>query len=377
MADKPRMLDARFELLSPIGSGAMGTVYRSWDHEGGGPVAIKLLHAVETSDRFDREARVLSQIDHPHIVRYVAHGMTTTGEAWLAMEWLDGVDLSSYLKTRGHPLTPRETVLVGRAVAAGLSWAHERGFIHRDMKPGNVLIPDGELAFAKVVDFGLARDVAHDEVITKTGALIGTLDYMPPEQLTDAKRVNARADVFSLGAVMYRCLTGRAPVVGKTLPELVLNIVKKPIPPITDFRPDVPPPLVNLIAWMLQKNAEERPVNATPVLPALEALERGFQLENEFEAATVLTARPDSAHDAPAPAWQALEGTGTLRMDQAELLPPAPLLVPTSQSTKAPTVPSASGSPIVAPRRDGLNEWLPVVLLAIVTLALVAAALYR
>jgi serine/threonine protein kinase len=369
-------LDARFELLAAIGSGAMGTVYRAWDHDRGVPVAVKLLHAVETAQRFEREASVLSQIHHPNIVEYVAHGMTASGEAWLAMEWLDGDDVSTRIKTRA--MTPGEAQTLLRAVASGLAWAHERGFVHRDMKPSNVLIPHGELARAKVVDFGLARDVARDEELTKTGALIGTLDYMPPEQLTDAKRVDPRADVFSLGAVLYRCLTGRAPVIGRSLPELVLNIVRQPIPPITDFRSDVPPPFVNLLAWMLQKDANLRPVDATEVLSALDALERDDTVAQDFEAMTELTARPDFAADEARESWRALDATGTVRMD-SRMSVPVPLAVPSQPSTvPLPEVSSAApGVQIVARRPNLLREWWPLMILAGVALGLLAEVMLR
>jgi eukaryotic-like serine/threonine-protein kinase len=355
----------------------MGTVYRGWDHGQGVPVAIKLLHAIETADRFEREARVLSQIDHPNIVRYVAHGMTPTGEAWLAMEWLDGVDLSAHLKA--HAMTTNQTQKLGRAVAAGLSWAHERGFVHRDMKPSNVLITHGEFALAKVVDFGLARDVAHDEVLTKTGALIGTLDYMPPEQLTDAKRVDARADVFSLGAVMFRCLTGRAPVTGKSLPELVMNIVRQPVPPISQFRSDVPLPLMNLIMWMLQKDPDLRPPDATTVLHAFDAIERDEMSLNDFEGVTELTERPDFIEEREPASWRSLEGTGTVRMDRnvpsSPVSSPASARVPPAPSREVTSAATSQGP--LPERRSAFRDWWAVTLLALVTLGLVVAALYR
>jgi serine/threonine protein kinase len=354
----------------------MGTVYRAWDHERGVPVAVKLLHAVETAGRFEREAQVLSQIHHPHIVEYVAHGMTTAGEAWLAMEWLEGGDLSARLKIQA--LTATETQVLGRAVASGLAWAHERGFVHRDMKPSNVFLPHGDFARAKVVDFGLARDVAREDELTKTGALIGTLDYMPPEQLTDAKRVDPRADVFSLGAVMYRCLTGRAPVTGRTLPELVLNIVRQPVPPITDYRPDVPAPLANLIEWMLQKDADLRPPDATAVLAALDALERDDTVAEDFEAMTELSARPDFTQHEPE-SWRSLEGSGTLRLGQPTSQPipivPEPSTVPLIDSP-----PSSRNQPplAIAPRpRSAIEEWWPLMLLAAVALGLAAEVMLR
>jgi serine/threonine protein kinase len=367
MAQTPRTLDGRFDEMVLVGSGAMGRVYRAWDREAGTHVAVKLLHSIE-AERFEREARVLSQIDHPNIVRYVAHGVTATRQAWLAMEWLEGSDLSGYLKA--GTLSPEETIELGRAAAAGLSWAHERGFVHRDLKPSNLFVTSGQFGLAKVVDFGLARDVIQEEALTKTGTLIGTLDYMPPEQLLDAKRVNARADVFSLGAVLYRCLTGRAPVIGRTLPELVVKIMREPIPPISDFRHDVPTPLTELIMWMLDKDADRRPANATAVLASLDGLlapnpEAANSAEVDYEGVTQLASRPPlmGADESP-PSWD----DGTLRMSPAMPHPPVFPPSPLQDDAAPPMAARAAG------RQSGdLRRWWPVVLIVLGLAALFVA----
>src|SRR5579863_3487645 len=122
MGDDTEGFDDRFEKIVSIGSGSMGTVYKAWDRRGGMHVALKLLHRPETAERFEREARVLSQIDHPNIVRYLGHGVGAGGRAWLAMEWLEGGDLESYLG--GGALRVDDTLRIARAIAAGLAWAH-------------------------------------------------------------------------------------------------------------------------------------------------------------------------------------------------------------------------------------------------------------
>src|ERR1700728_3973809 len=124
------MFEGRFSKLRTIGAGAMGKVYKAWDEAGQRPVALKVLEAKDTSNRFEREAVVLSQLVHPNIVTYVAHGVTREGQPWLAMEWLEGKDLEACL--RGGPLAYEDTLRVARGVAGGLAWAHARGFVHRD-----------------------------------------------------------------------------------------------------------------------------------------------------------------------------------------------------------------------------------------------------
>jgi serine/threonine protein kinase len=290
MQDAPRTYQHRFEELTQVGSGSMGTVYKAWDVETQAHVALKLLHNTDNVARFEREGRVLSQITHPNIVRYVGHGVTPLGQPWLAMEWLDGSDLDSYLKAGA--LGPGDTIRLARALTSGLSWAHDRGFIHRDLKPSNVLIPPEGFDHAKVVDFGLARDVVHEDALTKTGMLIGTLEYMPPEQVSDAKRADARADVYSLGAVFFRCLTGVPPARGNSMPEILMSIIRGTIPLVSTFRQDVPKPFVELIASMLNKSPDQRPPSATLVALALDAIDGRGKPVLDADLVTEMTARP-------------------------------------------------------------------------------------
>jgi serine/threonine protein kinase len=252
-------IDPRFERLTPVGLGAMGTVYRAWDRETASFVALKV-PVPQMAERFEREAAVLATLDHPNIVRYVGHGVGRHGARWLAMEWLDGEELTARL-ARG-PLTPGEVVRIARPIASALAWAHSRRIMHRDLKPGNLFLPNGELDLVKLLDFGLARSTALSAELTATGVFMGTAEYMPPEQTIDAKRADARSDVFSLGSVLFHCLVGRPP-------PLELVGYGRKIPPVRAFRPGLPRDLAGLVDRMLAVDRTARPANGGAVLDAL------------------------------------------------------------------------------------------------------------
>jgi len=198
----------RFELVRFAGSGGMGEVYRSVDRTTGRPAAVKLLVDRESGDseRFEREARILADLSHPGIVRHLAHGALPSGARWLAMEWIEGEDLSRVLGRR-QKLHLEEVLAMGRAVAETLGFAHARGVVHRDLKPSNICLVDGNLARPKVLDFGVAK-MGRARELTGTGVLVGTPGYMAPEQARGDPGIDARADVFSLGCLLYECLTG-------------------------------------------------------------------------------------------------------------------------------------------------------------------------
>src|SRR5262245_7079461 len=192
----------------------MGTVYRAKDERTGRPVALKLLHAQSAADvdRFAREAEVLSELTHPAFVRFVAHGKTDDGTPFLALEWLEGESLADRLGRSS--LTLAETLALGARVAEALGEAHRRGIVHRDIKPANLLLPMGRLEDVRILDFGIAYLEGNREPLREAGAPIGTPGYMAPEQARGEQEVTARADVFSLGCVLFRCLTGQRPFEG-------------------------------------------------------------------------------------------------------------------------------------------------------------------
>src|SRR5262249_11885284 len=156
---------------------------------------------------------------HPAIVRYVAHGVARAGEHWLALEWLEGEDLGQRIERAR--LTVRECLEMAERAASALACAHARGMVHRDLKPPDLFLPRGRVASLRVLDFGIARVVGSARRLTGTGVLMGTLGYVAPEQMQDLGDVGPRADVFSLGCVLFECLTGR-PTFPGTHPMAVL-----------------------------------------------------------------------------------------------------------------------------------------------------------
>jgi hypothetical protein len=267
------VLGKRFELERVAGVGGMGTVYRARDLTTGEPAAVKVLLPTADTGRFAREARLLDDVRHPSIVRYVGEGATAEGAPYLVMEWLDGEELVARLE-RG-PLTVDETIALARQVAGALAALHARGSLHRDVKPSNLFLADGRVAQVKVLDFGIAVAVAASRPITRTGTTVGTPGYMAPEQARGDRDVDARADLFSLGCVLFECLTGRPAFTGLHVIALLAKVLLEDAPRVTTLRADVPEPLADLVAALLQKRREERPADAGAVLAALDAIDVG------------------------------------------------------------------------------------------------------
>jgi tetratricopeptide (TPR) repeat protein len=262
----------RFEVERKAASGGMGTVFRAKDRFSGKMVALKVLSAAMEAERerFVREVKVLAELKHPAIVRYVAHGETSEDEPWLAMEWLDGETLAERA-SRG-PLSVDEALLVGARVAEALGVAHARGVVHRDVKPGNIILVDRDAASAKLIDFGVVRLEGRDGGRTRTGVLVGTPQYMSPEQARGDGKIGPRSDVFALACVLFRCLTGRAPFAAEDFLTVLARLLLEEAPRLRSTREDVPAPLDELIARMLSKDPTMRPPDGAAVLAELGAL---------------------------------------------------------------------------------------------------------
>lgn len=264
----------RFEIEGERATGGAGTVYAGRDPASGIRVAVKLIRGLTAADmaRFRREAETLAQLRHPGVVRYVDHGQIGSGTAYLAMELLDGEDLKARLAR--EPLTFHETAVLGQRVADALAAVHGHRLVHRDIKPANIFLPEGRIADATLVDFGLVR---HDQRgletdVTATGIVVGTPAYMSPEQARGQRGIDARADIFALGCVLYRCIAGRAPFEGKHIVAVLTKVILEHPPPLRGARPDVPGPLADLVGRMLEKAPDRRPASATVVARALGAL---------------------------------------------------------------------------------------------------------
>ncbi len=262
----------RFETLELAGQGGMGDVYRARDRATGAQVAVKMIRAdsgASAQGRFHREAAALASLSHPGIVGYVAHGTAEDGRAYLAMEWLEGKTLAARLAE--GPVPARDVLTIVKHVAEAVGAAHQRGLVHRDLKPTNVVLVGGQIDRVKVLDFGLVRG-RHVGVTITQADLVGTPAYMSPEQAI-GQRVDARADVFALGAVLFECLAGRRPFEAEVVAALLVKIVLETAPRLDQFRPSLPMELVDLVARMLSKEPSGRPVNGLAVASELELLD--------------------------------------------------------------------------------------------------------
>lgn len=252
----------------------MGAVYLAHDAVRGEDVALKiLLSEVEGADRFVRESQTLASLGHPGIVRYVAHGTAPHGAAWLAMERLQGQSLSERLR-RG-PLPVLEAVSIARQAAEALGAAHAAGVVHRDIKPGNLfLVPDGEGVRVKVLDFGIARTQRPDlRSLTTTGTVLGTPYYMAPEQARGMRGLDARVDVWSLGAVLYEMLSGRRPFEHESVVAVLAAVLLEEPTPIEEVRPEVGSGLSAIVTASLDKRPDGRAPSGSELAASLAALD--------------------------------------------------------------------------------------------------------
>ncbi|MBL9023726.1 MAG: protein kinase [Myxococcales bacterium] len=269
MTKTEALVGGRFRLLALAGKGGMGEVHRAECRSSGRTVALKLFTSrdEETTGRFTREAEALARLKHPAIVELIAHGLTQDGTPYLAMEWLEGEDLAARL-AKG-PLEIEEAVELGTRVAGALAAAHAIGIVHRDIKPSNVFLLDGKVARAKLLDFGLARTQG-GATFTRAGEALGTPAYMAPEQ-AKGLAVDARADVFSLGCVLFECITGRPPFWAEHPLAVMAKILLDDTPKLEALREGIPPRLVALVERMLAKDPAARPKDGAEVLAALQS----------------------------------------------------------------------------------------------------------
>ncbi|WP_437806873.1 protein kinase domain-containing protein [Sorangium sp. So ce1078] len=266
------VVEGRFEIERLAGSGGMGDVYRARDRLSGETVALKVLQGASTDElrRLSREAEALVTLRLPGVVQYVAHGVTGAGQPYLAMEWLDGVTLEERLAEA--PLTLAESVTLAARLATTLGDVHRLGIVHRDLKPGNLMLVDGAVERLTLLDFGIARDLRLAQSLTSPGAILGTPGYMAPEQARGESPIDARADVFALGCVLFHCLAGRPPFLGNSALALLMKVVLEEPPRLGELRGDIPEQIERLVARMLSKEAGNRPRDGIAVAAELAAV---------------------------------------------------------------------------------------------------------
>ncbi len=283
------LLLGNYVVLDEIGAGGMGVVFRAEHRRMKRMVAVKLLPQALTNSptaisRFHREVEAAAKLTHPNIVAaYDAD--EAAGAHFLVMEYVAGTDLSRLVRTRGTVSVATAVDLIAQ-VARGLDHAHRRGVVHRDIKPGNLLLD--EHGVVKILDMGLARVLESDmpqEELTQSGRLMGTVDYMAPEQALDVKRADQRADIYSLGCTLYFLLAGRAIAPDGTMTTKLLWHQTHAVPSLLDIAPDAPPALDELFQRMLAKKPDDRPQSLAEVLQALEPIRRELGLSPDNDSA--------------------------------------------------------------------------------------------
>ena len=291
----------RYQLVSVLGVGGFGSVYLANHVHTGAPVALKLLKRALSSDRamldrFLREARAVQAVNSEHIVRVLDAGKTPDGLAFLALEYLDGLDLKELAAKEG-PLGVERLIAIALQVLDGLGAAHAKGIVHRDMKPANVFVlrrSDGR-DLVKLLDFGISKvgaDFGTGGGLTMTGTSMGTPGYMAPEQFFDARNVDLRADLYSVAAMLFELFARRLPHAADSLPDLIVKVRMEVPPPLRQVAPHVSPAVAQVIDRGLAKQPDQRFASAQDMARALAGALRGGPAVAADQAATDLWPAP-------------------------------------------------------------------------------------
>jgi hypothetical protein len=268
-------IDGRYTIERPLGSGGMAEVFLAHDGVLDRDVALKVLMSQYRGDeefyeRFGREARSAASLSHPNIVSIFDRGETPDGTCYIAMEYVSGGTLKERLDERG-PMEPQRALAVASQVAEALWAAHERGVVHRDIKPHNILVTD--MGHLKVTDFGIAR-AASAATISATNAVFGTAGYLSPEQAL-GEPATPRSDLYSLGIVLYEMLTGVVPYRADNPVAVCMKHVTEPLTPPRRLDPTIPEAVDALVVKMLSKDPADRPASASELLDDIEGVRKG------------------------------------------------------------------------------------------------------
>ena len=313
-----------YKLLNRVARGGMSTIYAAKDKLSGEIHAIKVLSLSKTDKasyllRFQREATITQRLNHPNIVRVFGVFSGTDGQTevhFMAMELLQGRDLFEIVNADG-PLPCRKAVEFIRQAALGLEYAHNAGLVHRDIKPGNLFLSDDQTV--RILDLGLAQDFDSEENLTRdfNERVLGTADYLAPEQAADSHTVDTRADIYSLGCSLYFLLTGQPPFTEGTLVQRLISHQTKIPPAVAEFRSDVPDELIQILLKMMAKNRKDRTSTAGDVVERLSSFLATTAKRPELDAAPIVF-RGLTPVESPGPAsepMRAIEvGSGMQRM---------------------------------------------------------------
>src|SRR5262252_11206619 len=264
-------LAGKYRIDRELGRGGMATVYLAVDEQRDRSVALKVLHpdlaATLGSERFEREVKLASMLQHPHILSVYDSG-DAGGQLWYTMPFVQGESLRDRMDREGQ-LPIRDAMRIARESALALDYAHRQGVVHRDIKPENILLSDGQ---AIVADFGIARAVADEHGLTQTGMAVGTPGYMSPEQATGERTLDARTDIYALGCVLYEMIAGEQPITGPNAQAIIARKMTETPRSLTTVRNTVPPALSQLVDTMVARSAADRPESAKAVATTLEEI---------------------------------------------------------------------------------------------------------
>jgi serine/threonine protein kinase len=352
-----------YRILRVLGEGGMGVVFQARDPLLDRTVALKVMKPDGATDlsrqRFLQEGKVAARLQHDHIVTIYQVG-EDRGVPYLAMQFLEGEALDRRLKRDGK-MPIREVLRIGREVAEGLAAAHARGLIHRDIKPANIWLETqlNGLSRVKILDFGLARAI-HDKSthLTRTGVIMGTPDYMAPEQARGGN-LDARCDIFSLGCVMYHMVTGRKPFHGEDVMATLLALATEEPLPLRQLTPEIPWEFEDRIKAMMAKSPGDRPPTAQAVVDELTHLEENFgSLSRSRGAATPPIQAPPAPGGMPrAPLRRAPRRTVNPGASVDDLLRDSKTINETPSRSTPPSNPADSGSTTAPLAKHGLSEW--------------------
>lgn len=361
--EPPQLKLSRYEVVRELGKGAMGIVYLAKDPLIGRLVALKTIRpAAHTDDdetkefqqRFMREAQAAGILNHPSIVTVHDIGQDDSGMSFIAMEYVEGQNLKDVL-AQGRTLSFDQIGDIAAQIAEAIDFAHSKGIIHRDVKPANIILLEGNRA--KITDFGIAKIASGTANLTSTGQFLGTPNYMAPEQIK-GNPVDGRTDIFSLGICLYECLTRRKPFGGDSLTSISYKIVHEPFPPLHEINPQIPEGYEEVVALCLAKDPAKRYQRGKDLATALRSVLRGerpAKSEPMLEEETIVTRDRDRLPtlEMPFPEESAGAGTGTPPNRQ-----PGAIDASTLPAKAAKTGPSAGPRQPRPPIKDQFSETL-------------------
>ena len=375
------VIAGKYRIERLIGSGGMGMVVAAWHVQLDQLVAVKLLHTEtagsgDATERFRREARAAARIRSEHVARVIDVGIWTGGIPYIVMEYLDGNDLAAELAMRG-PLPPEECAEYVMQAIEALAEAHAVGIVHRDLKPGNLFLArraDGT-RLIKVLDFGISKQTAAagEAALTRTSSLIGSPLYMSPEQMRSARTVDARADIWSLGAIMFELLTGRPPFGGETVIEACTAILNDELPSMVALNPTIPPYLEAIVRRCLEKERNQR----YPSVGDLATELAGFSPSSRIHADRALRVLGTGGSRQSGQIPVSFQGVATPSGSNPIAAPTPSNLAVTPGGTPAPVAgPPTRASWEATGSRPKSRRW-PIVVMVAAVAAVIAAVGYR